>query len=154
MKNLVHHGQQFPTDDGDVPLNYIIIEMAAPNGIAFIRVKAMIDTGSSTTVITSALVERLGADDVILPYLGDQVAETANGVVKEPTTEINLRITGSDGNCTLFQDWPVVISKTMDEPIFGMDLLQYFAAQIRNGQVVSLTFDTSSVAAIQKRKLT
>lgn len=153
MKNLVHHGQQFPTDDGDVPLNYVIIEIAAPNGIEFIRVKALIDTGSSTTVISSSLVEKLGADDV-LPYLGDMVSDTANGVVKEPTTEVNLRITGSDGNCTLFQDWPVVISKTMDEPIFGMDLLQYYAAHLRQGQVVSLTFDENSPAAIQKRKLT
>lgn len=153
MKNLVHHGQQYPTDNGDVPLNYVLIEIAAPNGIEFMRVKALIDTGSSITVISSALVEKLGADDV-LPYLGDMVSDTANGVVKEPTTEVNLRITGSDGNCTLFQDWPVVISKTMDEPIFGMDLLQYFATQIRNGQVVSLTFDPNSVAAIQKRKVT
>jgi predicted aspartyl protease len=153
MKNLVHHGRQFPIDEGDVPLNYIVVEMVAPNGIEFIRVKALIDTGSSTTVITSALVERLGADDV-LPYLGDQIADTANGVVKEPTTEINLRVTGSDGNCTLFQDWPVVISKTMEEPIFGMDLLQYYATQIRHGQVVSLIFDESSPAGLQKRKVT
>jgi predicted aspartyl protease len=152
MKNLVHQGQQYPTFDDEALLNYIVIEIAAPNGIEFVRAKALIDTGSNQTVLTAALIERLGADDV-LPYLGDQVADTANGTIKEPTTQVNLRITGSDGNCTLFQDWPVTISKTMEEPIFGMDILQYYATQIRHGQIVSLTFDDKSPATIQKRRL-
>ena len=151
MKTLVNKGQQYPTDGGDVPLNYILIEIASPNWYEFIKVQALVDTGSSTTVITTALLERLGLNDV-LPYLGDQVSDTANGTIKEPTTEVQIRVTCSDGNTTLFKDWPVTISKKMDECILGMDLLQYFAVQMKNGQIISMTFDENSPSAIQKRK--
>lgn len=151
MKQLVHYGQQYPTDDAESELNYIVIELAAPNGIEFIKVKALIDTGSSSSVVTASLIERLGLDDV-LPYLGDQVSETANGIVKEATTAVQLRVTGSDGRVTLFEEWPMVISKSLSEPIFGMDLLQYFSVQVRHGIIVSLIFDQSSPSGIQKRR--
>lgn len=151
MKKLVHFGQEFPTDDGQSEMNYVMIEVAAPSGSEFVRVKALIDTGASSSVITAALVERLGIDDV-LPYLGDQIAETANGVVKEPTTAVQLRMTGSDGRVTLFENWPMAISKSLTEPIIGLDVLQYFAMHLRHGLVVNLTFDEGSSAGIQKRR--
>lgn len=151
MKQLVHYGQQYPVDDAESELNYVMIELAAPNGIEFIKVKALIDTGASSSVVTAALIERLGLDDV-LPYLGDQISETANGVVKEPTTAVQIRVTGSDGRVTLFEEWPMVISKSLSEPIFGMDLLQYFSVQVRHGLVVNLSFDEGSPAGIQKRR--
>ncbi len=150
MKKLAHYGQQYPTDDSESELNYAMIEIASPSG-EFIRVRALIDTGSSTSVITAALMERLGLDDV-MPYLGDQISETANGVVKEPTTAVAIRVTGSDGRVTLFDEWPMVISKSLSEPIFGMDLIQYFAVQMRHGVVVNLTFDEGSPSGIQKRR--
>lgn len=151
MKKLAHYGKQYPTDDSESELNYAVIEIASPSGFEFIRVRALIDTGSSTSVITAALIERLGLDDV-MPYLGDQISETANGVVKEPTTAVQIRVTGSDGRVTLFEEWPMVISKSLSEPIFGMDLIQYFAVQMRHGLVVNLTFDEGSPAGIQKRR--
>lgn len=153
MKTLIHNGSQFPIapSEADGLVNYISAELAVPNGIDFTKVRAMIDTGSDTTVVPAALIERIGADDV-LPFLGDQVSETANGKVKEPTTEVSLRIIGSDGNCTLFQNWPVTISKSMSEPIIGMDLMRFFATQMRHGEIVSFTFDESAPAALQKRR--
>jgi len=153
MKTLIHQGQNFPIDDNEANVNYITIEVAAPSGFEFIKVKALIDTGATVSVITTALVERLGVNDV-LPYLGDLTSETANGDVKEPTTQIHLRVTGTDGKTTSFQNWPVTISKSMDEPIFGMDLLQYYAIQHRHGQIVQFAFDENSPGAIQKRKKT
>lgn len=150
MKRLVHYGQEYPTENSESEMNYVMIEIAAPSASEFVRVRALIDTGASTSVITASLVERLGIDDV-LPYLGDQISDTANGTVKEPTTAVVLRMTGSDGRVTLFQDWPMTISKSLSEPIIGLDVLQYFAVQMRHGLIVSLTFDEDSPAGIQKR---
>ncbi|MEN0059637.1 MAG: retroviral-like aspartic protease family protein [Bdellovibrio sp.] len=151
MKRLVHYGQEYPTENGESEMNYILIEVAAPSASEFVKVKALIDTGASSSVITASLIERLGIDSV-LPYLGDQVSDTANGTVKEPTTAVVLRMTGSDGRVTLFQDWPMTISKSLSEPIIGLDVLQYFAMQMRHGLVVNLTFDEGSSAGIQKRR--
>ncbi|OQW54942.1 MAG: hypothetical protein A4S09_17310 [Proteobacteria bacterium SG_bin7] len=150
MKALYHQGQQYPTQDTEAGLNYIEIEVSGPTG-QWVKTKALIDTGANVTSITAALVEQLGVDDV-LPYLGDQLLETANGNVAEPTTKVNIRILGTDGNYTLLQDWPVTIIRKMDEPILGLDILQFYSAQMKHGQIVSMVFDETGPGAIQKRK--
>ena len=55
MKIVTSDGQQFVNGDGSKDFNYIAIEIAAANGVDFIKEKALIDTGSSSTVISTVL---------------------------------------------------------------------------------------------------
>lgn len=152
MTKLIHKGIEYPFMNGDSQVNYIKIEIAPAGGSKFIKFNAILDTGSSCTTLTKSIIKELEICGS-LPNLGYRTTETANGEIQEQVIAVNIRVIDSMGSSALFQNLQVSISESMDEPLFGMDLLQYFNLQMKNGEIVCLTFDDNSPAGIQKKEL-
>ena len=150
MKIIDHNGNIYEVSDLPGGLNYLTVEFGSPTSGLLHKTKCLVDSGADKTAVTTELLERIGVDSS-LPLLGSVSTDTAGGTVEEPITKLDIRISGTDGRSTLFKDVVVTINPSIDAPILGTDITQFFASQGLHGETVGLVFSEKSPSVIQKR---